>query len=140
MVRPTELKAALRGVRAAARVEQLDRGLSREQRRHLAEVVDHRILEAMQADATSAQIAQELGRGISRAQERMRRARRAGRPDPRLEAPKIVREAPMCARLAPPPWPVSRRCYLESQHLGDHDFGRSGSTGSRQLGINLLRL
>lgn len=117
------LAELLRGVRAAGRVEQLDRGLTREQRHQLARTVDHRILEAVAAGATADQVAQALHVGLSRAQERVRRARREAQPAPQVEAPNVWLPAPRCVRPAPLPWPVSRRCRNDCGHDGDHDFG-----------------
>ena len=127
-----DLAELLRGVRAAGRVEQLDRGLTRQQRRQLARTVDHRIFDAVAAGATAGQVAEALHVGLSRAQQRISRARRDAPPAPAapaapaappVEAPDVWLPVPRCMRPAPPPWPVSRRCGNDRGHDGDHDFG-----------------
>ena len=99
------LAELLRGVRAAGRIEQLDSGLALEQRQQMAQTVDHRILEAVAAGAAGAtadQVAEALHVGLSRAQERVRRARRDAQPAPQVEAPDVWLPTPRCRRPAPP--------------------------------------
>lgn len=123
-----ELEAALRAVEAASRVENVRHSVSRDQRRHLATVVDRLMLEAVTAGATVLQVSAAVGLGSSRVQERLRRARRA-KPDrgtrpvrTPVVGQNVWREVPMCGRPAPPPWPVSRRCMADAGHYEQHTF------------------
>ena len=118
----SELEAALQGVRTARRIEKHG-GVTHEQQRHLARVVDHRLLEASEAGATDRQLAEALSLSLNRTRERLQRARASVPPSPLVVLRDPRRVVPMCARPAPPPWPVSARCRADAGHEGDHTLG-----------------
>lgn len=145
----------LAAVQSAMRVERLQpTGSTRAQRRRVGDVVDARMLDAVEAGATIEQIAQVLGRGVDTARKRLRHARLqapdrfpdpdhadgddevgvslAPRPAP-VRGRSAWREVPACHRPAPPPWPVNARCGAPRGHRGDHRFDRTPRPGSLDL-------
>ena len=111
-------ESALIGLRAAADVERAAAGHTRGQRRQLARVVGHRLVEAGDARATIEQLADAVRQSVPTTRDRLRAAR-AREPEQPVTAPDVWLDVPRCGRSLPPPARLSARCRQPQGHDGD---------------------